>query len=162
MTEFFYNGMCHKMPDTNSTNDNTLLIQMIQALAVKVDSLPTRHEFDSLNGRFDGLENKIDKYVLKSEFDTYKEFADQRLQTLTKALDDKLASHVKDDDERHTKTEATLDTLTAGRIPQWLSTAIVSAIFSIIVGVILHFVVPANVVQTVSNSPAQIQSQGHR
>lgn len=102
--------------------NSELLLSMLRDLNNKVDGLPTRHEFDAFNGRFDDIQNKFDKYVLKSEFDTYKDYAEQRLRTETKALTDKhkdLADQIDDHNDE-------IEKFKANRLPSWLFPVVVA------------------------------------
>ena len=78
------------MPPEISTQDDRLF-ELVQELSKDVKSLPSRHEFDALVGSqrrgFDSLESKFDKYVLASEFTTYKEYVSNQLVNLVSRLE---------------------------------------------------------------------------
>lgn len=98
-----------------SEQNSELLLSMLRDLNNKVDGLPTRHEFDAFNARFDDMQDKFDKYVLKSEFDTYKSLAEARLRSEVKTMADRhvaLSSQVESHDEE-------IEKFKSNRLPSW-------------------------------------------
>lgn len=131
----------------SDNNNSDLIVQLVRDLSNQVSNLPSRHEFDGLNSRLDSIENKIDKYVLQSEFNTYKQYADQRISGIVQLVDDRISAIVprtehetrwKSEDERMTTAEQRIDTLLKNKLPDWAIPAVVSAV-SIIVNVGVAF-----------------------
>lgn len=126
--------------------NSELLLSMLRDLGNKVDGLPTRHELDILNGRFDAIENAFDKYVLSSEFTTYKDYAEQRLKSEIKSVTD-AHNNLADTVDGHDKD---LEKFKANRLPSWVFPVVLS-VATIIVqiwGNLAH-----------NNTQAQVQQQ---
>jgi hypothetical protein len=79
------------MPPDFTTPDDRLF-ELIQELSKDIKALPNRHEFDALSMEqrrgFDELALKFDKYVLSSEFTTYKELIGKTLENLLSDIED--------------------------------------------------------------------------
>ena len=71
-------------------DESSLLQQLIRDLSAKVDGLPTRHELDNLNNTVADLKQEFNKFVLVSEFNTYKQYVDQRHSESIRGLEDKM------------------------------------------------------------------------
>lgn len=122
-----------------------LVVNMIRDLSLKVDKLSseqvTRYEFTELLGR-------IDKFVLHTEFEQYKAFAEQRMSAANLALQSQLDSIVprseheriwSDDEKRFLSIEGKLPT---GKIPAWLMTLIFMVLASVCGAVSANYIHP--------------------
>lgn len=154
------------MPD-----DNALLQQLIRDLAIKVDSLPTRHEIDALNNTVANLKSEFSRFVLSSEFNTYREYAAQRLESTSLNIQEKINSVVprqeletkwetfeerfdsieenleKYDKENEVRDED-IEEFKRHRTPEWMRNAVASVIAAVISSiattVISHAIYTAN------------------
>lgn len=163
---------------SDEMNTDNRLFDMVQEVARKLDAIPNRHEFDALADQqrrgFENLETKFEKYVLSSEFNTYKDLIAQQFGTIVP----------RSEHEARWMTEEQRDRLVLGRLDRLeefhnkdassriqipgltlILPVVLSAILSI-AGIVYQHVYPTTIVipansTTTSSQSSTTTTQGH-
>jgi len=122
--------------------DTSLLQQLIRDLSAKVDTLPTRHELDALNATVADFKAEFNRFVLVSEFNTYRDYADQRHMGAIKNIEEKIVSMVPRFDSIEgmcEDQEERIHSIESDRTPAWLRSATLSVLTGLVSAIITAF-----------------------